>query len=182
MCLCGAEVLPSHTQDHLRCSAQVSRLNPQACCLLLEAGQPTSPASSTVGKSILAKPPQLPAKLSRQPPQAREQFKLPQTGCSGHSCVMKFPFLVALGHHGKSEMPNSCSPLGVGWDSPQAGMLPYLTGLRATTWACRCGNVPCLSRYRFISCLRKFSLSPKPGCLGPQTWTVSTSFKIQLQE
>ena len=57
---------------------------------------------------------------SRQPPQAREQFKLPQTGCSGHSYVMKFPFLVALGHHGKSEMPNSCSPLGVGWDSPQA--------------------------------------------------------------
>ena len=107
----------THPRSPLMLS-QVSRLNPQACGLLLEAGQPASPGSSTVGKSTLAKPPQFSTKLRVvSHPRLGKSSSCPRRAAQDIP-VMKFPFLVALGIHGKSEILNSCSPLGVGWDSP----------------------------------------------------------------
>lgn len=112
VCLCGAKVLPFSPSQQ---AEPASRLP------LLEAGLPAPTGSSAVGKSTLAKTSSVFCQVgNRLPSQAQGQFKLPQMGCSGHSYAVKFPFLGAIGHHGKSEMPNSCSPLGVGRDGPQA--------------------------------------------------------------
>ena len=157
VCLCGAKVLPLHTLNHPRCSAPASRLNLQAGCLCWRLDYLLLQEALPGGKSTLAKTASVFCQVgNRLPPQAQGQFKLPQMGCSGHSYVVKFPFLGAVGHHGKSEMPNSCPPLGVGRDGPQAlWCSSTTTELRAATRA-HLGNVSCLAQVQINSFPQEF--------------------------
>lgn len=94
VCLC---VLPSHTPNSPRCAPQPAGLTCKQAAFA--GGRATcSPLRLCWGKSTLAKSSGVPCQVENHwLPQAQGQFKLPQTGCSGHSYVVKFPFLGALG-------------------------------------------------------------------------------------
>lgn len=109
-CLCCVIVLPSHTPNHPRCSA----LDLRTGCLCWRRVT-CSTREAVCGEVHPCQTLRRPCQVeSHRLPQAQEQFKLPQMGCSGHSCVVKFSFL-----GGRRIMGNLRSPIAVhllAWD------------------------------------------------------------------
>lgn len=151
VCSCWAIVFPSHTPSGHRCLASAS-----SCLLKL-----------CWGKSTLAKPSAVPCLVENHSlSQAQGQFKLPQTGYSGHSYVVKFPFLGTLSVMGHLKC-QTVVPLLV-WDgtvpephNARHALLPpgSLEEEARLSWECAMSGpgfrlIPCLRNFRWNSICR----------------------------
>ena len=115
-CLCWVIALPSHSLNYPRCSVLAHRLNLQTGCLCWRLGYLLLQERCVWGSPYLPNTLQCPAKLRIiYYPRLRNSSSCPRWTAQDIPMLWNFLF---WGHHRKSEMPNSCSPLGMRWGSP----------------------------------------------------------------